>query len=122
MLSRVNRVRLIVTPWTVAHHAPLSMGFPGKSTGVSCLALLQRIFPTQGIQPASLLCPALAGGFFTISATWEAPLSLTTFFQNEWEHNGQDTTFSQNPLWSKFVLSCPALVLVVEVGVISELY
>ena len=52
----------------------------------------------------------LAGGFFTISATWEAPLSLTTFFQNQWEHNGQDTTFSQSPLWSKLVLSHPALV------------
>ena len=98
------------TPWTIALQAPLSMGFPGKNTGVSCLALLQRIFPTQGIEPASLWSPALAGGFFTISATWEAPLSLTTFFQNQWEHNGQDTTVSQSPLWSKLVLSHPALV------------
>jgi len=27
MLSRFSRVRLFVTPWTAAHHAPLSMGF-----------------------------------------------------------------------------------------------
>ena len=29
--------------------------------------------PDPGIEPASLMSPALAGGFFTTSATWEAP-------------------------------------------------
>ena len=28
--------------------------------------------PDSGIEPASLMSPALAGGFFTTSATWEA--------------------------------------------------
>ena len=28
--------------------------------------------PNPGIEPASLASPALAGGFFTTSATWEA--------------------------------------------------
>ena len=37
------------------HQAPLSMGFPGKDTGVGCHALLQGIFPTQGSNPC-LLC------------------------------------------------------------------
>ena len=32
----------------------------------------QGIFPTQGSNP-HLMSPALAGGFFTISATWQAP-------------------------------------------------
>ena len=36
------------TPWTVAHQAPLSIGFPGKNTGVGCQLLVQGIFPTQG--------------------------------------------------------------------------
>ena len=27
LLSRFSRVRVCVTPWTVAHQAPLSMGF-----------------------------------------------------------------------------------------------
>ena len=27
MLRRFSRVRLFVTPWTVAHHASLSMGY-----------------------------------------------------------------------------------------------
>ena len=29
-------------------------------------------FPDPGIEPTSLTSPALAGGFFTTSATWEA--------------------------------------------------
>ena len=29
--------------------------------------------PDSGIESMSLTCPALAGGFFTTSATWEAP-------------------------------------------------
>ena len=28
MLSRFSRVRLLATPWTVVHQAPLSIGFP----------------------------------------------------------------------------------------------
>ena len=31
--------------------------------------------PDPGIKPVSLMSPALAGGFFTTSATWEAPFS-----------------------------------------------
>ena len=42
------RVRLLATPWTVAHKAPPSMGFSSKNTGVGCHCLLQGIFPIQG--------------------------------------------------------------------------
>ena len=38
---------VLATPWTVALQIPLSMGFPGKSTGMGCHFLLQRIFPAQ---------------------------------------------------------------------------
>ena len=44
---------------------------PGKNTGLGCRALLQGIFLTQGSK-THLLSPALAGGFFTTSATLEA--------------------------------------------------
>ena len=43
----------------------------GKNTGVRCHALLQGIFPHPGIEPTSLMSPALTGRFFTTSATWE---------------------------------------------------
>ena len=36
----LSRVWLLTTPWTAAHQAPLSMDFPGKSTGVGCHCLL----------------------------------------------------------------------------------
>ena len=52
-----------VTPWTVACQAPLSMGF-SRQEYWSCHALLQGI-PDPGIEPASLVSPALADGFFT---------------------------------------------------------
>ena len=36
------------------------------------------IFLNQGIKPVSLMSSALAGRFFTASATWEAPITKNT--------------------------------------------
>ena len=58
----------LATPCTLAHQAPLSMGFSRQEYWG---ALLQGIFPTQGWN-LRLQSVALAGGFFTTSATWEA--------------------------------------------------
>ena len=45
------------TWWTVACQAPLSMGdSPGKNAGVGCHAILQEIFPTQGLNPGLQHC------------------------------------------------------------------
>ena len=52
----------------VAHQALLSVGFPGKKTGVGCHFLLQRIFPTQGWNWGLLH----VGRFFSDRATREA--------------------------------------------------
>ena len=41
--------------WTVAHQAPLFIGFSSKNTGMDCHALFQEIFLTQGLNP-SVLC------------------------------------------------------------------
>ena len=43
----------LLCPWEV----------PGKSTGVGCHFLLQGIFSTTGVEPLSLVSPALAGRF-----------------------------------------------------------
>ena len=52
----LNHVQLFLTLWTVAHQAPLSMGFfSGKNTGVGCHFLLQGIFLIQGSN-LGLLC------------------------------------------------------------------
>ena len=37
-----------------------------------------RDLPDPGIEPKSLTSPALAGGFFTTSAVWEAPAEVKT--------------------------------------------
>ena len=68
MLSRFSRVRLFVTPWTVARQTPLSMGFSRQEywSGLPCP--LPGDLPDPGIEPAFLKSPALAGGFFTASA------------------------------------------------------
>ena len=61
-----------MTPWTVARQAPLSMGFSGQEyqSGLPCPS--PGDLPHPGIEPASLMSPALAGGFLTTSTTWEA--------------------------------------------------
>ena len=41
----------LVTLWTVAHQAPLSMGFSRQEHWSGCHALLQEIFPIQGLNP-----------------------------------------------------------------------
>ena len=50
----LSYVWLFVTPWTVAHQAPLPWDFPSKNTGVGNHSLLQGIFPTQGLNPGLL--------------------------------------------------------------------
>ena len=68
--------RLVVTSWTVARQAPLSMGFPRQEHWSRLPVPTPGDLPHPGIQRASLVAPALAGGFFTTlylfttSATW----------------------------------------------------
>ena len=40
---------LFVIPWTIAARLSYPRNSPGKNTGVGCHALLQGIFPTQGL-------------------------------------------------------------------------
>ena len=51
MLSCFSHVWLFVTVWTVATRILYPWDSPGKDTEVSCHALLQEIFPTQGLNP-----------------------------------------------------------------------
>ena len=73
VLSCFSLGQLFATLWNVVFQAPLSMGFsrPEYWSGLPCLP--PGDLPDTGIQLASLTSPALAGRFFTTSATWEAP-------------------------------------------------
>ena len=74
-LSHFHRVWLLVTLWTVARQAPLSMGFSRQESCSGLLCLPPGDLPDPGIKPASLMSPELTGGFFTARATWEASSS-----------------------------------------------
>ena len=76
MLSRFSCVQLFVTLWTVVHQAPLSMGFSRQEywSGFPCSP--PGDLPNPGIEPESPTSPALAGGFFTTSATWKARVDV----------------------------------------------
>ena len=62
---------LFVTIWAIAHQAPLSMGFSRHEyqSGLPCSP--PGDLPDPAIELGSLMSPALPGGFFTTSATWE---------------------------------------------------
>ena len=59
LLSLFSHVRLCVTPWTVAHQAPLSPGFSRHEhwSGLPCPP--PGDLPDPGIEPASLRSLAL---------------------------------------------------------------
>ena len=61
--------KLFVTPWTLAHQASLSMGFPRQEYWSRLPFPPPGDLPDPGIEPAYLVSPALLGGFFTTSAT-----------------------------------------------------
>ena len=64
------------TPWTVCSLTSSS------AHGILPARILEQVAqpcsrgypPDSGIEPESLLSPALAGGFFTTSTTWKVPL------------------------------------------------
>ena len=73
----LSRVQLFVTPWTVAHQAPLPIGFCRQEYWSLLPFPSPEDLPDQGIEPMSPASPALAGRFFTTSASGEEKLRQT---------------------------------------------
>ena len=69
VLSCFICVQLFATPWTVAHQAPLSMGLSRQEYWSVLPCPPPEDLPDPEIKLISLMSPALAGGFFTTSAT-----------------------------------------------------
>ena len=72
----LSRVRLFATPWTIARQASLSVGFFWQEYWHGVPLPPSGYLLDPGIKLASLMSPALAGGFFTTSTTWEAPAKV----------------------------------------------
>ena len=64
--------RLSAPLWMVACQALLSVRFFRQEYWSGFPYLPPGDLPDPGIEPTFLVSPALAGGFFTTSATWEA--------------------------------------------------
>ena len=62
-----------MTLWTVAHQIPLIHGILQARILEWVAVPSAGALPDPGIEPLSLMSPALAGVFFTSSTTWEAP-------------------------------------------------
>ena len=69
-VGALSHVQLFVTPQMVACQAPLSMGFSRQEYWSGVPFPTQRDFPNPAMEPAPLMSPALAGGFFTNCTTW----------------------------------------------------
>ena len=63
-----------MTPWIVAHQAPLSMGFSRQGYWSGLPLPLRQDLPDLGIEPRSAAAPALAGRFFTTEPAGKLPL------------------------------------------------
>ena len=68
---------------------------PGKNTEGACHFLLQGYLSDPGIQPASLMSPALAGGFIIPSATWVEKAMATHSSVLAWRIPGME-----EPWWA----------------------
>ena len=71
VLSHFSRVQLFATLWTIAHQAPLSMGFSRQEYWSGLPYPPSGALPNPGTEAVSLTSPALASGFFTTCAHWE---------------------------------------------------
>ena len=70
--SHLSHFQLSANPRSVAHQAPLPMGFSRQESwgGLSCPPPWDP--PNPGVKSMSLTFSALAGGFYTTSASWKA--------------------------------------------------
>ena len=65
-------VQPFATSWTAVHQVPLSMGFSRQEYWSGSSFPTPGDLPDPGMEPVSLVSPALVGGFFITSVTCEA--------------------------------------------------
>ena len=86
-------MRFVVTPWTVAHQAPLSMGFSRQEYWSALPFHPPGNLPDPEMKPASLVSPALAGRFFTTVPPGKLPTCVVII-------NSHKSTLRET--WRKF--------------------
>ena len=94
-VKSVSLVQLFVTPWTVAHQTPLSMGFPRQEHWCGLPFPSPEDLPDPGIKPASPALQAvscIAGRSFNNWATKEPQMTLLV--TNYWPHHSKEMATS----------------------------
>ena len=76
-LSHFSDVWLFATLWTLAHQAPLSMGFFRQEYWSGLSFPPPGDLPDPGIEPLPLMSSASAGRFFTTRAPWQSHSKTT---------------------------------------------
>ena len=66
-VKSLSRVRLLVTPWTVARQAPLSMGFSRQEYRSGLPFPSPGDLPDPGVEPKSPMAPALQADSLPLS-------------------------------------------------------
>ena len=72
-----------MTAGIVAHQAPLSMEFSRQEYWSGLSFPTSGDLPNPGIEPMSLVSPALAGGFFTTEPPGNQVTSVINLFPNK---------------------------------------
>ena len=106
VLNHFSGVRLFATQWTVSRQAPLSMGFFRQKywSGLPCPPSPRS---SQTTDPNSLRSPALAGGFFTTSATWETLYCIIKYMcKKKKKRKSRSFVYGSHGLWPARLL-CP---------------
>ena len=79
VLSCFSCVRFRAILWTVAHQAPLSMGFSRKEYWCGLLCSLPGDLPNPGIEPVSPTSPALAAGSLLLAPPGKLYISVSIY-------------------------------------------
>ena len=82
VLNHFSGVQLFATLWTIAHHAPPSMGFSKQEYWSRLSCPPPGSLPNPGTEPMSLISPALAGQFFATGTAWEVPRKR--YYEQNW--------------------------------------
>ena len=88
----LSHAQFFKTLWTVAHQAPLSMGFSRQEYQSGLPFPPPGNLPNPGIKPASPVAPLLAGGFFTTEPTGKPLRAFMNIFK-------MTSTLQANTLW-----------------------
>ena len=83
-------VQFFATPWTVAHPAPLSMGFSRLEYWRGLPLPFPGDLPDPRVEPPSPVSPALAGRFFTTEPPGTPSSQSTLSFPGWWKGGGEN--------------------------------